>query len=59
MIGDVNSDAAEQLCKEDTGLSFVKCDVTKWDDLYALFKKARDEHGRVDHAISCAGIFGT
>ena len=38
-------------------ISFVKCDVTKYDDLYALFKTAHDKYGRVDHAVACAGIF--
>lgn len=31
--------------------------MTKYNDIYNLFKKAHDKHGRVDHAISCAGIF--
>ena len=25
--------------------------------MYSLFKTAHDQHGRVDHAFSCAGIF--
>lgn len=57
VIGDTNSDAAEKLCKEYQGLCFVKCDVTNYDDIYNLFKTAYDKYGRVDHAISCAGIF--
>jgi NAD(P)-dependent dehydrogenase (short-subunit alcohol dehydrogenase family) len=36
---------------------FVECDVTKYDDIYKLFRKAYDWYGHVDHAISCAGIF--
>lgn len=35
---------------------FVPCDVTKYADIYDLFKTAYDHHGRVDHAIPCAGI---
>ena len=57
VIGDINSEAAEKLCKDHQGLSFVKCDVTKYSDIYDLFKSAYDDYGRVDHAISCAGIF--
>ena len=35
----------------------MKCDVTKYDDIYNLFKTAYDKYGRVDHAVSSAGIF--
>lgn len=31
--------------------------MTKYEDIYALFQKAYEISGRVDHAISCAGIF--
>ena len=58
VLGDVNVDAAEKLAKEYSGVTFVKCDVTKYDDLYNLFKTAYDTFGQVDHAVSCAGIFG-
>lgn len=58
VLGDINADAAEQLCKTYSGLSFVKCDVANYDDIYNLFKTAYDQHGRVDHAISSAGTFG-
>ncbi len=57
VLGDVNTDAAEALCKEYTGLHFVHCDVSKYNDIYNLLKTAHDRHGRVDHAVSCAGIF--
>lgn len=56
-LGDVNKEAAEQLCKDYSGLTFVQCDVTKYEDIYNLFKTAYDKHNKVDHAISCAGIF--
>ncbi|KAK3723298.1 hypothetical protein LTR37_002021 [Vermiconidia calcicola] len=59
VLGDINADAAEQLCKTYSGLSFVKCDVANYDDIYNLFKTAYDQHGRVDHAISSAGTFET
>ncbi|KAK5163803.1 uncharacterized protein LTR77_010477 [Saxophila tyrrhenica] len=58
VIGDVNKQAAEQLCQQHEGVSFAQCDVTKYDDIYDLFKTALEKHGRVDHAVSSAGIFG-
>ncbi len=58
VLGDTNKDAGEQLSKEHSAITFVQCDVTSYTDLYKLFKTAYDQHGRVDHAISCAGIFG-
>lgn len=54
IFGDVNVAAAQEL---GTSATFVECDVTKYDDIYQLFKKAYDQFGRVDHAVSCAGIF--
>lgn len=57
VLGDINSTAANDLCKENPGLRFVHCDVTKYEDLYHLFKTTVDSFGRVDHAISCAGIY--
>lgn len=57
VVGDVNTEAAERLSQENVGVSHVKCDVTKYDDIYKLFRTAFDTHGRVDHAVSCAGIF--
>jgi len=36
--------------------SFVKCDVTKWADLLALFGRVQQDHGRVDTVIANAGI---
>lgn len=56
-VGDINTQAAEQLSKDNKGVSHVSCDVTKYDDIYRLFRTAYDQHGRVDHAVSCAGIF--
>ncbi|KIW87108.1 uncharacterized protein Z519_12219 [Cladophialophora bantiana CBS 173.52] len=37
-------------------LTFLPCDVCNYSDIYALFRTAHDEHGRVDHAVFCAGI---
>lgn len=59
VLGDINKEAAGNLCKEHPGLSFVQCDVSEYDDIYRLFKVAFDQYGRVDHAVSCAGIFET
>lgn len=58
-VGDINTEAAEQLCKDREGVSFQHCDVTKYDDIYNLFKVAHDKYGRIDHAVSSAGIFGS
>ena len=55
----MNEAAAEKLCTEHSGPTFVRCDVSKHDDIYNLFKTAFDQHGRIDHAVSCAGIFET
>jgi len=56
VFGDINTDV-ETAREPSTSVTFVKCDVTKYDDLYQLFKQAHDKHGHIDHAISCAGIF--
>lgn len=36
--------------------TFVKTDVTAWSDLVALFKKAKEVHGRIDSVFVNAGI---
>jgi NAD(P)-dependent dehydrogenase (short-subunit alcohol dehydrogenase family) len=54
VFGDVNVAAAEGLS---ASAIFLECDVTKYDDIYQLFKKTFDQFGHIDHAISCAGIF--
>ncbi|KAK5625598.1 hypothetical protein RRF57_001314 [Xylaria bambusicola] len=36
--------------------TFYKADVTKWQDLVGLFKKAIELHGRVDHVLANAGV---
>ena len=55
MVGDINTDTAKDV--QSQTLAFCKCDVTKYDDIYQLFQHAKEQFGRVDHAISCAGIF--
>jgi NAD(P)-dependent dehydrogenase (short-subunit alcohol dehydrogenase family) len=36
--------------------TFLPCNVTNCSDVYRLFKSAYSKHGRIDHAISRAGI---
>jgi len=38
------------------GSTFVKTDVTKWDDLLSLFQRAYDEQGRIDVVLANAGV---
>ena len=63
VFGDINSHSGEDLrhmlLSRPSGrgsLSFVSCDVSKYEDNYKLFRKSLDLHGMVDHAVSCAGI---
>ena len=56
VMGDINAEAAQKLCEELEGVSFVPCDVTKYGDIWNLFKVAFDKYKRIDSAISCAGI---
>ncbi|KAK2754505.1 hypothetical protein FQN54_006906 [Arachnomyces sp. PD_36] len=41
---------------EDPSLTFQPTDVTKWSDLLALFKRAREVHDRIDHVFANAGV---
>ena len=43
---------------ENPNLSFLKTNVTSWNDLLALFKHAKQLHSRIDHVFSNAGISG-
>ncbi|KAM0548047.1 hypothetical protein ACHAPJ_010105 [Fusarium lateritium] len=36
--------------------TFINTDVTSWADLLALFKKAKETYGRIDHVFANAGI---
>lgn len=64
-MGDINAPAAESLIKDlgnkpsSGDVSFTRCDVTNYSDVYNLFRTAHSKHGHIDHAISCAGIFET
>ncbi|KAL7943589.1 short chain dehydrogenase/reductase [Trichoderma barbatum] len=53
--GDINPPAASEV-SETPGLLFVRTDVSKWDDLSALFKKAKEQHGRIDCVFANAGV---
>lgn len=57
VIGDINTSAAEELIRQHSTVTIFKCDVTKYSDIYDLFRTAYDKHGAVHHAISCAGIY--
>jgi NAD(P)-dependent dehydrogenase (short-subunit alcohol dehydrogenase family) len=35
---------------------FVQTNVSVWSDLTALFKKAKEQHGRIDYVFANAGI---
>ena len=43
--------------KELTGaLNFIKTDVTRWEELLALFNKTKELYGCIDHVFANAGI---
>ncbi|KAK3049653.1 hypothetical protein LTR09_009075 [Extremus antarcticus] len=52
VVGDVNKEAGEQLCKEYHGVSFQHCDVTRYDDIYNLFKATFENFRHLDLANS-------
>lgn len=57
IVGDINKDAAVKTIGQLAGShKYVKTDVRRYEDIYVLFEEAYKQHGRIDHAISCAGI---
>ncbi|KAF2105106.1 NAD(P)-binding protein [Rhizodiscina lignyota] len=56
VVGDINTASGQELAQQVDGVTFVHCDVTKYDNIYELFRTAHDKHGVVHHAIPCAGI---
>lgn len=63
VFGDVNQTRGKALAenlnsgaRDANPVFFEPCDVPEYADVYGLFKVAYDKHGRVDHAIPCAGI---
>lgn len=53
--GDINPPAASE-SPETTAFLFVQTNVASWDDLAALFKKAKQHFGRIDCVFANAGI---
>ncbi|KAI1344503.1 NAD(P)-binding protein [Xylariaceae sp. FL0016] len=41
---------------DSNAFTHVKTDATSWKELVALFKKAKEVHGRIDHVFANAGI---
>ncbi|KAK5052112.1 hypothetical protein LTR84_002916 [Exophiala bonariae] len=67
IFGDVNRDMGEALVKSlesakvrsqsgSGDLEFLLCNVCSYGDIYALFRLAWGKHGRVNHAVFCAGV---
>lgn len=63
VFGDTDEEAAKDLVDrlrsgidEDRSLTFVKCDVTDYADVYKLFKTAYDRHGSIAHAMAITAI---
>ncbi|KAB7497969.1 Dehydrogenase/reductase SDR family member 11 [Armadillidium nasatum] len=52
-------DLVEKVKNENGTFLPVKCDVTKDEDIYALFDKIKETFGGVDVCINNAGFFGT
>src|SRR5215210_7924108 len=55
VVGDVDDAAGKELAAE-PGLTYVHADVTRRDDVDALFRTAKDVYGSVDIAFNNAGI---
>ncbi|ETS82665.1 hypothetical protein PFICI_04541 [Pestalotiopsis fici W106-1] len=63
VFGDIDVTACQsvvdRLCSKNSSsatLSFVCTDVRKYQDNIALFRFAYEKHGRIDHALSVAGV---
>lgn len=65
VFGDISTAAGESFVSSLTSgsgseqkgsVEFVPSDARSAKDVYRLFRKAFDTHGRVDHAVACAGI---
>ena len=54
VFGDVASPSDD--LKKLSRVTYVPCDVRKYQDIVKLFDTALDKHGRVDHAMANAGI---
>ena len=58
VFGDIDAASGNKLAaKYDSGrIQFIPTDVTKYNDIVALFELAFKSYGKVDHALSIAGI---
>ena len=58
MFGDLNVTASESLVSSlnSEHVTALKTDVSKYEDNLALFRMALERYGKVDHAMSIAGI---
>lgn len=58
VFGDLDETAGEKLASQYDPLrvKFLRTDVTRYEHNVALFRLALDSFGRVDHALSVAGI---
>ncbi|KAL8787333.1 MAG: hypothetical protein Q9195_007792, partial [Heterodermia aff. obscurata] len=58
VFGDLDVPAGEKLASdhENGRIQFLRTDVTRYEDNVALFRLALKTYGKVDHALSIAGI---
>ena len=58
VFGDMDTKNGELLVEDirSQEVLFIKTDVSKYEDNLALFKTAYESFGKVDHAMSIAGI---
>lgn len=60
VFGDYDQAAGDKLVQSFSNSStrpiFVQMDASSYEDNLKLFRTALDKHGRVDHAVACAGI---
>jgi NAD(P)-dependent dehydrogenase (short-subunit alcohol dehydrogenase family) len=52
----VSGDVQPPQKQHEGSFTFVKTDVSVWADLVALFKKAKEVYGRIDHVFANAGL---
>lgn len=52
----VSGDVQPPPKQHEGSFTFVKTDVSVWSDLVALFKKAKEVYGRIDHVFANAGL---
>ncbi|KAJ5209838.1 hypothetical protein N7449_004217 [Penicillium cf. viridicatum] len=57
-VGDSDEERGRKLEQELDGATFVRCDITRWDDQVRLFQKAIlfSRTGKISHVIANAGI---